>query len=94
MTAQPFKFDEIGNWSEIKLEIIEGYGAAYTRAFSNTGQKLKKYYVDSFSGAGAHVSKATGAIVDGSPVRALRIKPPFDHLVFIDMNEDKTAHLR
>ena len=30
-----FEFDEIGIWSELKLEIIEKYGAAYTRAFTN-----------------------------------------------------------
>ena len=40
MTELPFKFDEIGIWSELKLEIIEQYGAACTRAFpraANTG---------------------------------------------------------
>ena len=29
MTAAPFKFDEIGYWSELKLEIVEKYGSAY-----------------------------------------------------------------
>jgi hypothetical protein len=24
---RPFKFDEIGSWSELKLEIVEKYGA-------------------------------------------------------------------
>ena len=33
MTNLPFKFDEIGAWSELKLEIIEKYGAAYTKRF-------------------------------------------------------------
>jgi hypothetical protein len=54
--APPFKFDEVNSWSEIKLEIVEKYGAAYTNAFS--GQpRLKKFYIDAFSGAGAHISK-------------------------------------
>jgi hypothetical protein len=30
MTSTPFKFDEIGYWSELKLEIVEKYGSAYT----------------------------------------------------------------
>lgn len=94
MTAPPYKFDELGKWSEVKLEIVEKYGAAYTRAFSTTGQNLKKYYVDSFSGAGVHISKTSGATIDGSPVRALRVAPPFDHLFFIDMDKDKTTHLQ
>jgi three-Cys-motif partner protein len=90
--TSPFKFDEIGNWSELKLEIVEKYGAAYTRAFAKN--KLPKYYVDSFSGAGAHILKGTGAVVEGSPVRALRVSPPFDHFFFIDMDKSKTDHLQ
>ena len=58
MTSLPFKFDQIGYWSELKLEIVEKYGAAYTKAFTNT-PNLKKYYIDAFSGAGVHVSKKT-----------------------------------
>lgn len=30
LTDLPFKFDEIGYWSQLKLEIVEKYGAAYT----------------------------------------------------------------
>jgi len=88
----PFDFDEINYWSEIKLEIVEKYGAAYTTAFK--GNHLKKYYIDGFSGAGAHVSKATGELIDGSPVRALRVSPPFDGFHFIDMNPQKTSYLQ
>jgi hypothetical protein len=32
-TSGNFQFDEIGRWSELKLEIVEKYGAAYTTAF-------------------------------------------------------------
>ena len=40
MNDLPFKFDEIGIWSELKLEIVEQYGAAYTKAFARN--RLKK----------------------------------------------------
>jgi three-Cys-motif partner protein len=89
---QPLKFDEVGVWSELKLDIVENYGTAYTNAFAN--QSLKKYYVDAFSGAGVHISKSTGGQIDGSPARALRTSPSFDGFYFIDMNEQKTAYLR
>ena len=92
MTAPNFKFDEIGDWSESKLEIVEKYGAAYTKAFAKQ-KGLKKYYIDAFSGAGVHVSKRTGGQVEGSPARALKVSPPFDYFYFIDMNPEKTAHL-
>jgi three-Cys-motif partner protein len=92
-SPSPFQFDEIGRWSELKLEIIEQYGSSYTTAFSQRGRRLKKYYIDAFSGAGIHISRQTNAIVDGSPVRALRVSPAFDHFYFIDLNAEKTKHL-
>jgi three-Cys-motif partner protein len=92
VTAAPFKFDEIGYWSELKLEIVEKYGSAYTTAFANQ-KGLKKSYIDAFSGAGVHVSKRTGEKIEGSPARALKVSPPFDHFYFIDLDEGKTKHL-
>jgi three-Cys-motif partner protein len=90
--AAPFKFDEIGYWLELKLEIVEKYGSAYTTAFANE-IRLKKYYIDASSGAGVHLSKRTGGRVEGSPARALRVRLPFDRFYFIDMDADKTAYL-
>jgi len=90
-----FQFDEIGRWSELKLEIVEKYGSAYTTAFAGPrGRELKKYYIDAFSGPGVHLSKETGQQIEGSPSRALRVRPPFDHFYFIDLNPEKTAYLR
>jgi three-Cys-motif partner protein len=93
MTGVTFKFDEVGHWSEIKLEIVEKYGTAYTSAFRNA-RNLKKYYIDAFSGAGVHVSKRTKEAIEGSPARALKVQPPFDGFYFIDMDADKTAYLK
>lgn len=90
-----FQFDEIGQWSELKLEIVEKYGAAYTTAFAGQkGRRLKKYYIDAFSGAGVHLSKQTGRQIEGSPARALKVSPPFDHFYFIDLDPEKTAYLK
>jgi three-Cys-motif partner protein len=93
VTELPFKFDQIGIWSELKLEIIEQYGAAYTKAFARS-PNLKKYYIDAFSGAGKHVAKKTKVQVDGSPARALKVRPPFDGYCFIDLDGKKTDFLR
>jgi three-Cys-motif partner protein len=89
-----FAPDVIAPWSEIKLEIIEKYGPAYTHAFTGKGGTLTKYYIDGFSGAGLHVSKATKERIEGSPARALKVAPPFDGFYFIDLNKDKTDILR
>ena len=92
MTPVPFKFDEIGYWSELKLEIVEKYGSAYTTAFKNT--RLKKYYIDGLCGAGIHFSKKKTTQVEGSPSRALKIFPSFDAYYFIDIDEEKTSYLQ
>lgn len=94
-TSGDFQFDQIGRWSELKLEIVEKYGAAYTTAFVGPkGRRLKKYYIDAFSGAGIHLSKETGRQIEGRPARALKVRPPFDHFYFIDLNPEKTAYLQ
>ena len=72
------KYDEIGYWSEIKLDIIKDYAAAYSRILS--GQKkpsLYHIYIDAFAGAGVHISKRTVEFFPGSPFNALMVKPPF-----------------
>lgn len=86
------KFDKIGQWSEIKLEIIEKYAAAYTKIVSKTSY-LDYVYIDGFCGAGEHISKTTQESIEGSPVRALKVTPPFKHYHFIDLDGNKTAYL-
>jgi three-Cys-motif partner protein len=81
VTNAPFKFDEISHWSELKLEIVEKYGAAYTKAFANQ-KGLKKFYIDAFSGAGVHVSKRTHGQVEGSPARAPKSLPAVRPFLF------------
>lgn len=93
VTKADFEFDEIGIWSELKLEIVEKYGSAYTTAFKNS-PNLKKFYVDAFSGAGLHVSKRDKTPIEGSPARALKVSPPFDGYYFIDLDAAKTDYLR
>jgi len=94
MSDPGFRFDEVGEWSVLKQDIIEQYGSAYTKAFNVRGRQLKKYYIDGFSGAGVHVVKRTREQIEGSPARALKIIPPFDGFYFIDLDKDKAAYLQ
>ncbi|MBN1176098.1 MAG: three-Cys-motif partner protein TcmP [Dehalococcoidales bacterium] len=87
-------FDEIGYWSEIKLEIIEKYALAYSTVFSSPNYNyLHHVYIDAFAGSGTHISKTTKGQVRGSPQIALDIRPPFKEYYFIDINGDKVAEL-
>ena len=88
------KFDEIGYWSEVKLDIIKEYATAYSTIMSRQPAIRAYYYVDAFAGAGIHISKTTRQPVPGSPVNALRIKPPFTAHYFIDLDGAKVDVLR
>lgn len=88
-------FDEIGYWSEIKLEIIEKYALAYSLVFSSPKYRyLHHVYIDAFAGPGTHISKTTKGQVRGSPQIALDIIPPFKEYYFIDTDGDKVNELK
>lgn len=92
------EYDEIGIWSEVKLAIIKEYAAAYTKILDKTRREsissLEWIYIDAYAGAGKHLSKTTGELVDGSPSIALKTVPPFHEYHFIDADEARAEQLR
>ena len=89
------KFDEIGYWSEIKLDIVKGYASAYSRILAaQTKPALHHVYIDAFAGAGVHISKATGEYIPGSPTNALSVQPTFREYYLIDIDRQKVTLLR
>ena len=90
----PLRYDEIGYWSEIKLDIIKEYATAYSQIISKQVRPAFYHlYIDGFAGAGKHKSKSTGDFVLGSPANALQVRPPFREYHFIDLDEQKTDSL-
>ena len=87
-------YDEIGHWSEIKLEIIKDYAAAYSKILRNQSQRFTYAYIEGFAGPGIHLSRTTGDFVQGSPTNALLIKPRFSEYHFIDLSSTRTEQLR
>lgn len=88
-------FDEIGYWSEIKLEIIKNYAAAYSTILAaQKAPRLYHVYIDAFAGAGVHVSKSTGVFVLGSPLNALYVEPAFRKYHLIDINAKRIVGLK
>jgi three-Cys-motif partner protein len=92
--GRPPEFDQIGYWSEIKLDIVRDYARAYSQILSAQIPRLCHVYIDGFSGPGVHASKATGDFVPGSPLNALLVQPPFCEYYFVDLDGDKAGHLR
>lgn len=92
--SKKLRYDEIGYWSEIKLDIVRDYAAAYSKIMSAQKSPLLYHvYIDAFAGAGLHISKATGDFVAGSPLNALSVKPPFREYHFIDLDSAKVESL-
>lgn len=91
------RLDEVGYWTEVKLEIVRKYAAAYSRILQ--GPKSEKagirghLYIDAFAGAGSHVSRRSGGVIPGTPRIALDIDPPFSEYHFIDLSGDRVLAL-
>lgn len=89
------RYDEIGYWSEIKLEIVQKYAATYSKILSTRKTpSLYHIYIDAFAGPGQHISKASGEWVLGSPLNALNIEPSFREYHLIDLDREKVDSLR
>jgi three-Cys-motif partner protein len=84
--------DEIGKWSEIKLEIIREYAKPYSTILANQ-PNLYHIYIDGFAGAGLHVSKSTGQQITGSPIN-VNVDPPFREYHLVELKPAKAKHLR
>jgi three-Cys-motif partner protein len=87
------QLDEIGPWSEAKLEILRDYAGAYMTVLAKQKIISRVVYVDAFAGAGAHISRQTGKLIPGSPANALNIEPPFTEFHFIDLDRSRVGLL-
>ena len=89
---KPLRLDEVGDWSELKLEILKKYAGAYTKILR--GNKLRPIYIDGFAGAGQHVSRRTKELIPGSPLNALNIDPPFEEFYLVDLRQERVDNLQ
>lgn len=94
-----------GAHTQQKLNAVAAYLQAYVTVMKK--QRFKLSYVDGFAGSGASQAASaeeeaqlleahlydSEAIVEGSPIRALNIDPPFDRYVFVDANPENVASL-
>ena len=94
MAENPERLDVVGYWTEIKLQILQDYAKEYAKILKS--QQFIKHvaYIDGFAGAGSHISKESGEVIEGSPARALAIEPRFSHYHFVEMREDRVERLR
>jgi hypothetical protein len=91
-----------GEHTRRKLDVVTKYLAAYVTVMKK--QRFRLFYVDGFAGSGGSTSKAdlldndpalfpTSEMVEGSPLRALSVDPPFDKYLFIEKAEKNVKSL-
>jgi len=89
---KPVKLDEVGDWSELKLEVLTKYASAYTTIVR--GNRLRPIYIDGFAGAGQHISKRTRELILGSPLNALNVEPPCEEFHLVDLKQERVDNLQ
>jgi len=53
--SKSLQVDEVGDWSELKLEILKKYASAYSAIL--TKKNLHHSYIEGLAASGHHVSK-------------------------------------
>ncbi|MGK7958622.1 MAG: three-Cys-motif partner protein TcmP [Crocosphaera sp.] len=88
--------DIIGKWSQDKLELLAKYLEAYSIIMNKQKEKwlTKYYYIDAFAGSIRPRAKdEENRYIEGSPLRALQIKPQFDGYWFIDISSQRIERI-
>lgn len=91
-----------GEHTRRKLDVIAKYLSAYVTVMKK--QRFRLFYVDGFAGSGGSQPKAdqldndpaffpVSDVIEGSPLRALSVEPPFDKYIFIEKSEKNAASL-
>jgi len=88
------RIDEVGYWSEVKLDLVRKYAQAYSTILSKQTSIKAHLYIDGFAGAGVHLSRSTGEFIPGSPLNALNVAPPFSEYHFVDLDGGRAENLR
>lgn len=81
-----------GAWTQEKLAYVERYAQAFMTAMRPKWSEL--VYMDFLAGPGRGIDRKSDAEFDGSPLRALKVKPGFDRLYFSDIVSANVAALR
>ncbi len=79
----------IRKWACHKLECFSDYIEAYTAALS----KGSYCYLELYASGGKCLCKGTDCIIEDSALRALTVKRPFDHYIFIAKDPDDAQSL-
>ncbi|HEU4620314.1 MAG TPA: three-Cys-motif partner protein TcmP, partial [Gammaproteobacteria bacterium] len=84
--------DEVGTWSEEKYQLVSAYASIFAASMRKKYKAL--VYIDMYAGPGRVKIKHTTRIYASSPINALNVDPPFDRLVFCELEDQKLEALK
>jgi len=76
-----------------KLEFLGKYLPALNKILRSKVPNRPRFYVELFSGSGKCIDRL-GRACDGSPLIAIKTKPPFTNFIFVDIEDDYCNALR
>jgi three-Cys-motif partner protein len=85
--------DELGDWSQIKHEILDKYAHAYTTIVTKQPSIRKVLYFDAYAGSGYAVDRVSQQQLKGSALRAMNAAPQFHELHFVEQDDEKALIL-
>jgi three-Cys-motif partner protein len=83
---------EVGEWAEEKHNVV----SLYAKLFS-TGMKERwdeRVYIELYAGTGLARIKNTSRVIEGSPIRALKLEDPFDKYIFCERQAEDLDALK
>jgi len=88
--------DIIGPWSRDKLKLLGKYLQAYVTIFKNQEWCQGYYYIDAFACSGKLRLRDADAqeYIDGSPLVALKLDPPFSGYFFVEISPWRIERLQ
>jgi three-Cys-motif partner protein len=97
IAADGYRARPAGPWTRDKLRYMERYASAFMTAMApkrRQGKWNQLVYIDLLAGPGKGIDRTTRAEFDGSPLRALRVRPKFDRVYLGDARPRNVAILR
>lgn len=83
---------DVGAWAEEKHQLVSLYATLFSSGMK--GKWGTRVYLELYAGAGFSRIRNSSRIIMGSPLRALKVKDPFDKYIFCEEDPEKLGALK
>lgn len=94
LDTDSLELDSIGSWSVRKNDMVAYYAEVYSRITSSAKANFTRYYIDGFANRGLSRVRDSKEVVQGSALRLLDLRVPFDRYIFVERDAERADDLR